>query len=224
MDDSPLSTLPPELRTEIFEYALTQLDPIILSHEQNVLSRAKHWRLDGPNDAAALTFTCKQIHAECGNSVFLLNAFELHGLSLEEFLPVLTAFQKNAKLKLIGAISILPTELDPFRWQHQHLHGRLSLAERLSLAIAKLRWAKQSTRAEALSLKCKIVYLERLASHVLNVELDMADLARSWRLVEWEVMGEVLAHPDHGNLQQIYEGLKKCAKNLRWLGLLPEEA
>lgn len=71
-----------ELRNDIFEYALSDLNIVV---EAPGYEGMEPRTSVSPAAAAALTMTCKQIHKECGNLVYDLNAIKfkmprrLHG-------------------------------------------------------------------------------------------------------------------------------------------------
>lgn len=219
MEHSPIGSLPPELRTEIFAFALTRTEPVVLVSERERSSQARRWRLHHPQHALALLYTCKLIRRECGDAFISFNEFELRGLGINGLFEGLHALERSTgkrRFALLRSFSIVPTELDGLRWRRD----RRSFSEALPLAIARLRLAKASTGAEVLKPKCAIGYAEDNGEHCVDIQLVVERLEESWRLMEWQMMLEMLALPDFVKLPEIDEALQLCGRQLKHMGLL----
>ncbi|KAK5121478.1 hypothetical protein LTR85_005311 [Meristemomyces frigidus] len=78
MEKSPLSTLPPELRVIIYDFALTYPDPIGFKHRHAAGDSKVIARTTLPTYPIALTQTCAQIRSECEDTFFRQNKFIVH--------------------------------------------------------------------------------------------------------------------------------------------------
>ena len=74
MDNSPLCSLPPELRNYIYELALTQPSPIQVITISYPTESPLHLKADIPH-ARALSQTCKQLRQETHQLLYAYNAF-----------------------------------------------------------------------------------------------------------------------------------------------------
>lgn len=131
------------------------------------------------------------------------------------------SFRKETGQKrfaLIESIAVVPLQFDTFKWTIYPLHWRLP--EMLSLAIARAQWSRRSVGANSMVLRCSMAWTERCREHTAEVQVDVEDLVKSWALMEWEMMGEVLGRPDSAILPHIYDQLLFCGKLLRHMGLL----
>ncbi|KAK4539387.1 hypothetical protein LTR36_010988 [Oleoguttula mirabilis] len=74
MDNSPLLTLPPELRLIIYEFAITHPTPIRLGYHHRDADRGIRSSNAHTPHLLALTRTCVQIRSECNRLFFRQNA------------------------------------------------------------------------------------------------------------------------------------------------------
>ncbi|SMY24073.1 unnamed protein product [Zymoseptoria tritici ST99CH_1A5] len=76
MENSPLERLPQEIRDEIWEYALTQPKPIIITANTSTKALKKDWRSHAPKPVSLL-HTCKKINNETRLLFYRLNVFTI---------------------------------------------------------------------------------------------------------------------------------------------------
>ncbi|KAK5746217.1 hypothetical protein LTR17_000951 [Elasticomyces elasticus] len=85
METSPLNNLPGELRTQIYEFALSRPSPLIITSyptsrrakTKYVLGTKAYDEEDLSRNLQALTTTCKQIYHEASSIIFRCNDFRL---------------------------------------------------------------------------------------------------------------------------------------------------
>jgi len=101
MADSPLLSLPPELRNRIEELVLRRDTPVVTQwlNDTRPFHRLRREGDESNVQALALTTTCKNVRSECVNLFFAFNIFEFKGSSLDSH------FRNRSILKILNAVS-----------------------------------------------------------------------------------------------------------------------
>lgn len=188
MDDSPLSTLAPELRNYIYELVLTRERPF------RIFSNGRSAQLDlcdAKTHPLALTATCKRIHAECTSMFFAANTFTICLPHVSRFFDVsisgtitprvynmvhLWVFQRAIGKDSASALRHLVLDLGDiyqFLWfDHQ--------GEFVRSLIEEVRDEEQYPRECVMTLRTSVEYYsDPEQTEAVAVELDLRHLRQS---------------------------------------------
>ena len=200
MDQSPLSTLPPEIRNDIYVMALSQDSPITLVH-----LRRKGWkRLEEPStkpNILALTKTCKNVRRECTQIFYAVNTFALRVANVDEIEQLLRLFRLHIGTTNDSALRSVVIELARFVCKDPSNCPDVEPTLSATLGILKAESATHGNCTFRVKFSFEIVSSNsrRQPDHVVYGQLDLSNLDISWQRLLSKIEGERKEVKGHSN-------------------------
>lgn len=177
MDNSPLATLPPELRNRVYELVLCSDKPVVITHHpgkgprQRAAERHEH--------LLALTTTCKIIRSESTKMFYALNRFAIRKGTRSTARDVFNDFTRLIGLSNAESLRSVIFDVGTISYDghYRDYHDRVGKNVQSARELAM----ENRRRLMSVAIKADIMFPTGAGVSSLSFHISLDDLAGSWK-------------------------------------------